>query len=171
MDPQVFFEQLQQNPRPVVVDVWAPWCGPCRRVKPELEKLSDQYAGRVDVWEINADENSELIHTLKIYGIPTLITYDHGKEIRRYVGAKPSKELQTLFESLSTGNVPGPNGLSGWDRMIRLTAGGIVVGTGWLDQGNWLLLALGGMLIFTAIHDRCPIWKAITSQFKKVVWK
>ena len=171
MDPQVFFEQLQQNPRPVVVDVWAPWCGPCRRVKPELEKLAEQYAGRVDVWEINADENSELINTLKIYGIPTLITYDHGKEIRRYVGAKPSKELQTLFESLSTGSVPGSNGLSGWDRLIRLAGGGIVVGTGWLDQGNWLLLALGGILMFTAIHDRCPIWKAIKTRFNKAGWK
>jgi len=171
MEPQLYFEQLRQNPRPVVVDLWAPWCGPCRRIKPELEKLAEQYAGRIDVWEINADENSELINKLKIYGIPTLITYDRGKEVRRYVGVKPRKELQTLFESLSTGSIPSASGLSGWDRIIRLVAGGIAVGTGWLHHGNWFLIALGGILMFTAIYDRCPIWKAITTKFKKAVWK
>jgi thioredoxin len=171
MDPRVFFEHLQQNPRPVVVDLWAPWCGPCRRVKPELEKLAEDYAGRVDVWEVNADENPELINQLKVYGIPTLISYDHGKELLRYTGVKRRSELETLFESLSTGSVPSAHGLSGWDRFIRLAAGGIVVGTGWLHHDNWFLLALGGILMFTAIYDRCPIWKAITTQFKKIVWK
>ncbi len=168
MEPQVFFEQLQQSARPVVVDLWAPWCGPCRRVKPDLKKLAEEYAGRVDLWEINADENPELIYQLKVNGIPTLIIYDHGKEVLRHTGVKRRNELETLFESLSTGSVPAANGLSGRDRMIRFAAGGIVAGTGWLHHGNWVLLALGGVLMFTAIHDRCPIWKAITTQFKKL---
>jgi len=171
MEPQIFFEKLQQNPRPIVVDLWAPWCGPCKRVKPELEKLAQEYAGRVDLWQINADENLELVNKLKVYGIPTLISYDHGKEVRRYVGVKPRRELQTLFESLSIGSVPNASGLSSWDRFIRLVVGGIVVGMGWLNHYSWFLLALGGILMFSAIYDRCPVWKAITTQFKKVASK
>jgi thioredoxin 1 len=67
--------------------------------------------------------------------------------------------------------MPNASGLSGWDRFIRLSVGSIVIGMGWLNHYNWLLLALGGILMFTAIYDRCPIWKAITTQFKKVAWK
>jgi thioredoxin 1 len=89
MDSQAFFEKLKQNPRPVIVDLWAPWCGPCKLVKPILEKLAQEYAGRVDLWQINADENQELLQQLKVYGIPTLIVYRAGKETLRQVGAKP----------------------------------------------------------------------------------
>ena len=167
----MFFEQLQQNPRPVVVDLWAPWCGPCKLIKPQLEKLAQEYAGRVDLWEINADENPDLLHSLKVYGIPTLISYDHGKEVRRYVGVKRRNELQLLFESLSTGGVPNANGLSSWDRLMRLVVGSIVFGMGWVNHHSWFTLALGGVLMFSAIYDRCPVWKAITTQFKKVAWK
>ncbi len=89
MEPRLFFERLKQNPNPVVVDLWAPWCGPCRAVKPTLEKLAQEYAGQVDLWEINADENQELLRQLKVYGIPTLIAYQSDQEKMRYVGAKP----------------------------------------------------------------------------------
>ena len=171
MEPQMFFEQLQKNPRPVVVDLWAPWCGPCKVVKPHLEKLAQEYDERVDLWEINADEYPDLLHKLKVYGIPTLIGYDNGKEVVRYVGVKPRNELKSLFESLSTGRVPIPNGLSSLDRFIRLIFGSIVIGMGWMNDSNWPLLALGGILLFSAVYDRCPIWRAITTQFKKIAWK
>ena len=171
MDPQTFFEKLQQDPRPVVVDLWAPWCGPCKAVKPHLERLAQEYAGRVDLWEINADDNQELVQKLKVYGIPTLIGYDNGKEVVRYVGVKPRNELTSLFESLSTGSVPIPNGLSSLDRVIRLIFGSIVIGMGWMNGYNWLLLLLGGVLLFSAVYDRCPIWRAITTQFRKLAQK
>jgi thioredoxin 1 len=171
MEPQMFFEKLQQNPRPVLVDLWAPWCGPCKVVKPHLQTLAQDYAGRVDLWEINADESPELLHTLKVYGIPTLIGYDHGKEVLRRVGAKSKHELKSLFEALATGSVPASNGLSARDRFIRLAVGSIVVGMGWINHYSWFILALGSVLIFSAIYDRCPVWKAITTQFKKVAWK
>jgi thioredoxin 1 len=171
MDPQAFFEKLRQNPRPVVVDFWAPWCGPCRAVKPTLEKLAREYAGQVDLWEINADENQELLRQLRIYGIPTLIGYHKDEEKMRYVGVKSQSRLKSLFEALATGTVPTSTGLSSWDRLIRLLAGSIVAGVGWANHYSWLLLAIGGILIFSAVYDRCPIWRAITTQFKKVMAK
>lgn len=169
MDTQSFFEKLKQNPRPVIVDLWAPWCGPCKVVKPILEKLAQKYIGRVDLWQINADDNQGLLRELKVYGIPTLIVYRNGKETLRQVGAKPAHVLQSLFETLATGNIPTPAGLSSADRFIRLGAGMAVAGIGWVTQLNWFLLILGGMLMFSAVYDRCPIWRALTSQFKKLI--
>jgi thioredoxin len=167
MDTDIFFEKLKQSPNPVVVDFWAPWCGPCKMVKPTLEKLSQEYEGRVDFWEINADENQDLLRTLKIYGIPTLVAYENGSETVRYVGAKPANVLKSLFESLSTGQAPEPNQVSTRDRLIRLIIGTTILGMGWNLHYNWLLLIVGGALMFSAVYDRCPIWKAITTQFKK----
>lgn len=137
-------------------------------VKPILEKLAQEYDGRVDLWQINADENPELLQHLKVYGIPTLIVFRNGKETLRQVGAKPAGALKGLFETLATGKDPAPAGLSLSDRFIRLGAGIAVGGMGWATGMNWFLLVLGGVLVFSAVHDRCPIWRALTSQFKKM---
>jgi thioredoxin 1 len=171
MNPQMFFEHLKENPRPVVVDFWAPWCAPCRAIKPNLEKLAQEYAGQVDLWEINADESQELLRQLRVYGIPTLIGYRKDEEKVRYVGAKPQSQLKSLFEALSNGTVPASHGLSGWDRFLRFLAGSVLAGIGWTNQYSWFLLVVGGILMFSAVYDRCPIWKAITTQFKKVMAK
>jgi thioredoxin 1 len=168
MDSQAFFEKLKQTPRPVVVDLWAPWCGPCKMVKPILEKLAQEYAGRVDLWQINADDNQDLLRELKVYGIPTLIVYRDGKETLRQVGAKPAGALKTMFETLATGEDPVPAGLSSLDRLIRMGAGLAVAVIGWTTQMNWILLIIGGTLMFSAVYDRCPIWRALTDQFKKI---
>jgi len=168
MNTQTFFEKIKQNPLPVVVDLWAPWCGPCKLVKPILEKLAKEYGGRVDLWQINADENQDLLRELKIYGIPTLIVYRDGKETMRQVGAKSAGALRNLFESLATGNIPAPAGLSNTDRFIRFGAGIAAAGIGWISHMNWALLILGGLFIFSAVYDRCPIWRALTAQFKKM---
>ena len=171
MDTHTFFEKLKQSPNPVVVDFWAPWCGPCRMVKPTLERLAQEYDGRVDFWEINADESQDLLRALKVYGIPTLVAYENGNEQVRYVGAKPANVLKSLFESLSTGRIPEPNQLSTRDRVLRLLIGTTIAGMGWNLHYNWFLLIIGGALMFSAIYDRCPVWKAITTQFKKVTAK
>jgi thioredoxin 1 len=171
MNAQTFFEKLKQNPRPVVVDLWAPWCGPCKMVKPILEKLAQEYEGRVDLWQINADENQDLLRELNVYGIPTLIVYRNGQETLRQVGAKPASALKNLFETLATGGEPAPAGLSSQERLIRLGAGVALAVIGWTTPPNWLLLLLGGAFMFSAIYDRCPIWRALTSQLKKMTGK
>ena len=168
MDVQTFFEKIKQNPRPVVVDLWAPWCGPCKAVKPTVEKLASEYEGRVDVWQVNADESQDLLRILKVYGIPTILGYRDGQEVVRYVGVKSKNEMQILFESLSTGQVPTPAGLSRWDRLLRLFAGSFVLIFAWTNQLHWSILVAGGILLFSAVYDRCPIWKAITTQIKKL---
>lgn len=168
MEVHTFFEKLKQNPRPVVVDLWAPWCGPCKVIKPIVEKLAGEYDGRVDVWQINADESQDLLRTLKVYGIPTILGYQDGQEVVRYVGVKPKDEMQALFESLSTRQVPKPAGLSNWDRLLRLAAGAFMLILAWTNHLHWSILVAGGILLFSAVYDRCPIWKAITTQIKKL---
>ena len=140
-------------------------------VKPILEKLAQKYSGQVDLWQINADENQELLQELKIYGIPTLIVYREGKETIRQVGAKPAKALEELFVALATGIEPVAPGLSGMTRFFRMSAGLAVAAIGWSMQANWFLLLLGGILAFSAVYDRCHIWRAITGQFKKLTDK
>jgi thioredoxin len=170
MAENAFFERLRSNPRPVVLDFWAPWCAPCRAIGPAVEKLGEEYAGRVDLWKVNADEQPDLLRALRIYGIPTLIAYHDGREVSRRTGAASAAVLSSLFVSALTGEKPDQKGPELMDRFLRLGAGLALVGLAILGgpSGARLLLAgLGAVVMFTAIYDRCPIYRMVSTQLKQ----
>lgn len=82
----------------VVVDVWAPWCGPCRIIGPIVDQLAREMAGRVVFGKLNADENPRTMNTFGIQGIPTLLVFRDGRLVDRLVGAMPKPALQASIE-------------------------------------------------------------------------
>jgi thioredoxin 1 len=93
-----FEAQVLQSELPVVVDFWAPWCGPCKMVGPILEKLADEFAGKVVVAKVNTDENQQYAQQFGVQGIPTMIFVNDGQLVHSQVGALPENVLKDLFE-------------------------------------------------------------------------
>lgn len=84
---------------PILVDLWAPWCGPCRTVAPALEHLAQQRAGTLRVIKVNVDNEPAISAKLGVQGIPTMVLYDDGTEIARKVGAMPAPSINLWIDS------------------------------------------------------------------------
>ncbi|HSZ48299.1 MAG TPA: thioredoxin [Streptosporangiaceae bacterium] len=98
-----FAEVAEKSPVPVLVDLWAPWCGPCRMVSPALEQLAGERAGRIKLVKVNVDESPRLQQRFGIQSIPTLMLLRDGKVIARQVGAAPVDTLRAwLDQSLAS---------------------------------------------------------------------
>ncbi len=91
-----FEKTVMQSPLPVIVDFWAPWCGPCKMVGPILDKLAKEMAGTVIVAKVNTDEQAEWAQRFGVQGIPTMLFVANGKVVHRQVGAMPEAALRGI---------------------------------------------------------------------------
>jgi thioredoxin 1 len=105
---EAFEKAVLKSETPVVVDFWAPWCGPCLRVAPTLDKLAKEYAGKVIVAKVNTDENPQWAGQFGVQGIPTMLFVADGKLVHRQVGAMPEPILRDLFEQFLAVAKPQP---------------------------------------------------------------
>ena len=94
-----FESEVIKSDLPVLVDFWAPWCGPCKAIAPILEKLAEKYDGKLKVCKVNTDESPETPGKFNIHGIPTLIIFKEGKEVDRNVGLAPEPVLSQKIEA------------------------------------------------------------------------
>ncbi len=163
-----FKQQLKNNPLPTVVDLWAPWCAPCRVSKPILESLAQEYKGKVDFVAINADEHPDLLRELKVFGIPTVLLTRGGEIISKHTGSQPRENYRVMFEVLTHPGQTVAIPMSGFDRFLRLFAGTAIAIVG-ISTSTWPLILLGAIIAFFGIYDRCPIWQTVTSAFTKKV--
>jgi len=94
------FREVLAEGTPLVVDLWAPWCGPCKMMLPIIDELSNEFAGRVRVGKLNVDENPDTCEEFGIMNIPTMLFFKNGELVNRHVGAARKADLAELFNEL-----------------------------------------------------------------------
>jgi thioredoxin len=168
MNNSDFQKLLVDNPRPMIVDLWAPWCGPCRAMAPAFKKISEKYAGEVDVLKINADDSQEVLKNLGVMGIPTVIGFAGGKEILRRTGTQSAEALDIIFDAALHQRKPAVIPPAPVQRLVRSAAGFAIITLGWFSGQSILLMAVGAVVLFSAFYDRCPIYKAVTARLSSL---
>ncbi|MFH8596595.1 thioredoxin [Streptomyces rimosus] len=98
-----FAEIAERASVPVVVDLWATWCGPCRRVSPALEQVARDLAGRIKLVKVDVDKNPQLSRRFEVQAVPTLLVLDRGEQVARQAGAAPAHVLRAWVEQAMAG--------------------------------------------------------------------
>ncbi len=95
-----FDQEVTKAPMPVLVDMWAAWCGPCRMVAPVVEELAGTYQGKMKMGKLNVDDHPQVAARYRIMNIPTLLLFKGGREVDRIVGVVPKEELARRIERI-----------------------------------------------------------------------
>lgn len=93
-----FASEVLDSSQPVLVDFWAPWCGPCRMIAPTVEQIASEYSGKIRVGKVNTDENPQTAASHNISSIPTLLLFKDGKVIDKAVGVAPKQALAAMLD-------------------------------------------------------------------------
>jgi thioredoxin 1 len=98
-----FDQEVLQSPQPVLVDFWAEWCHPCRMLAPVIDELARDYAGKVKVGKVDTDSNRDVSLKFGISAIPTIMLFQGGQVVRKFVGVMPKKEFVAELQKVTTG--------------------------------------------------------------------
>lgn len=163
--------KISNNKNPVIVDLWAPWCAPCRAMEPAFKQVSQKYIHAVDVWKINADESPEILKSLGVMGIPTVIGFAGGNEIWRKTGMQSAESLELLFNAALHQQKPDVLPPAPIDRIVRSIGGIALILLGVWSNQSIVLIAIGAGILFSGFYDRCPIYRAIAPRIKTLFAK
>jgi len=97
---QTFQKEVLESKGVVVVDFWAPWCGPCRMVSPTIDELAKEYAGKVKIGKLNVDENSQVVNQYNVMSLPSVVFFKDGQPMRTMTGAQSKESYKSAIDGL-----------------------------------------------------------------------
>ena len=156
-------EKLAGSKLPVVVQFHATWCGPCKALAPRVDAMEKEFAGQVDVVRIDVDQEPDIAKDAGVRGVPTLVAFKDGAEVRRSSGAMGAEGLRTFFRSaLGEVSASEPVGKPAWHLAAKFGGGLLILwAAGRIPSIEWTRW-IGFGLLFWAMRDFCPSCRTAT---------